>query len=61
MKYTTDRREYADPEKAAHKLLEIANKPARAFRTGASILKNSTGRFKLMNKQRCWRMVWHTR
>ena len=31
MKYDTDR-EYADPEKAARKLPEIANKPAKAFR-----------------------------
>jgi hypothetical protein len=42
MKYATHR-EYADPEKAARKLLEIAN-TSRPSRTGASISRRSTAR-----------------
>ena len=43
MKYATDR-EYADPEKTARKLLEIAN-TVEPSRTVASISRRSTARF----------------
>ena len=44
MKYVNDR-PFADPEKAARKLLEIANTVEAIQRTGASISRRSTGRF----------------